>query len=152
MFSKQQARRDARRYRRRGLDATAQRMVDQLGGQGIDGATVLEVGGGIGAIEIELLRAGAARATNVELSDGYEDEARTLLTASSLDGRVERRLGDFVEQARTWSPRTSSSCTGWSAATRTRRPSSEPRPTALGGCWRSASRGTRAWPAPVSAC
>jgi 2-polyprenyl-3-methyl-5-hydroxy-6-metoxy-1,4-benzoquinol methylase len=99
IFSKKQARRDARRYRRRGLDATAQRMVDQLGGRGIGGATVLEVGGGIGAIEIELLRAGAARTTNVELSDGYEDEARTLLSAASLDGRAERRLGDFVEQA-----------------------------------------------------
>ena len=74
-------------------------MVDELRGRGIDGATVLEVGGGVGAIEIELLRAGAARATIVELSDGYEAEARTLLAASSLEGRVERRLGDFVEQA-----------------------------------------------------
>jgi SAM-dependent methyltransferase len=97
MFGKKQARRDARRFRRKGLDGTARRMVDDLAARGVDGASVLEVGGGVGGIEIELLRAGAARATNVELSPGYEDEARALLAESDLEGRVDRRVGDFVE-------------------------------------------------------
>ena len=63
---------------------------------GVDGARVLEGGGGIGAIQIELLEAGAAEATNVELSDAYEGEAESLLRERGLAGRVERRVGDFV--------------------------------------------------------
>jgi len=40
---------------------------------------LLEVGGGIQAIEIELLKAGMARAINVELTPTYEAAARELL-------------------------------------------------------------------------
>jgi magnesium-protoporphyrin O-methyltransferase len=96
VFSERQARRDARRYRRKGLDATAREMVDEIAGRGVNGANVLEVGGGVGAIELELLRAGAREATVVELSEAYDSEARALLTESGLEGRVERRHGDFV--------------------------------------------------------
>ena len=104
MFGKKQARRDARRFRRKGLDATARRLVDSLARRGLDGATVLEVGGGVGGVEIELLRAGAARVTNVELSPGYEDEARALLAEAGFESRVERRLGDFVDAAESLEP------------------------------------------------
>ena len=59
----------AGRYRKRGLDATEQRIVGFLVRRGVEGASVLEIGGGLGEIQIELLRAGAARATNLELVD-----------------------------------------------------------------------------------
>jgi len=62
----------------------------------VRGETVLEIGGGIGAIELELLAAGAERATSVELSSGYEEAARELLAERGLADRVERRLGDFA--------------------------------------------------------
>jgi magnesium-protoporphyrin O-methyltransferase len=57
---------------------------------------VLEIGGGVGEIQIELLRAGAARAANLELSPAYEDEAAELLRESGLQGRVERRIQDIA--------------------------------------------------------
>jgi magnesium-protoporphyrin O-methyltransferase len=57
---------------------------------------VLDVGGGIGAIELELLEAGAARATSIELSGGYEDAAGELIAERGLEDRVERRVGDFA--------------------------------------------------------
>jgi magnesium-protoporphyrin O-methyltransferase len=71
-------------------------MVDELTARGVAGASVLEVGGGVGAIEIELLRAGAGEASVVELSEAYDAEARALLAESGMAGRVERRHGDFV--------------------------------------------------------
>ena len=46
---------------------------------GLEGATVLEIGGGVGEIQIELLKSGAARAVNLELSPAYEAEATELL-------------------------------------------------------------------------
>jgi hypothetical protein len=86
----------AKRYRKKGLDATAQGMVEFLEGRGIEGATVLEIGGGVGEIQIELLKAGAAHAVNLELSPGYDEEAERLLHEASLEGRVDRRLHDIA--------------------------------------------------------
>ena len=95
-FSPRFARYLASRYRRRGLDRAARRMVEFLQQRGIEGATVLEVGGGVGEIQVELLRRGAARATNLELSPAYEAEAGELLRAAGLQGRAERRLHDIA--------------------------------------------------------
>jgi len=96
-FGARTARRDARRYRRDGLDDTAQRLVDELAARGVDGASVLEVGGGVGAIGLELLKRGAADVTVVELSHGYDDAALELAREAGAESRVERRHGDFVE-------------------------------------------------------
>jgi Methyltransferase domain len=92
------ARRDARRYRKRGLDDTAQRLVDELTARGAEGAAVLEVGGGVGAVDLELLKRGAERATIVEISHGYDEEALALVREAGAEGRIERKHGDFVEQ------------------------------------------------------
>jgi Methyltransferase domain len=92
------ARRDARRYRKRGLDHTAQRLVDELSARGVEGAAVLEVGGGVGAVDLELLKRGAERATVVELSHGYDDEALALAREAGVEAHIQRQHGDFVEQ------------------------------------------------------
>ncbi len=91
VFGAATARRDARRYRRHGLGGTARQLADWLAPLA-PGASVLEVGGGVGALQLELLKAGAARSVNVELSPEYEEEARELAGAAP----VERRIGDFV--------------------------------------------------------
>jgi magnesium-protoporphyrin O-methyltransferase len=96
-FNERFARRLAKRYRKRGLDKTAQRMVDYLRERGIEGATVLEIGGGVGEIQIELLKAGAARATNLELSPAYDGEAHALARENGVDDRAERRIHDIAE-------------------------------------------------------
>ena len=98
IFSKRAARRSAKRYREKGLDDTAEEIVEFLREHGVEGASVLEIGGGVGAIQLELLKVGAARATNLELSPEYEETARELIHERGLDDRVERRLGDVVQE------------------------------------------------------
>ena len=95
-FSKRFARRVARRYRKHGLGKTERVMVSYLESAGLAGATVLEVGGGIGELHVELLKRGAERAVNLELSPAYDEEARKLLAESGLEGRVERRMHDIA--------------------------------------------------------
>lgn len=90
------ARRVSRRYRQRGLDRTQRRLVGFLAERGIEGATVLEIGGGVGELQVELLRRGAERATNLEISENYETEAAALLRETGLAGRVTRRLHDIA--------------------------------------------------------
>jgi 2-polyprenyl-3-methyl-5-hydroxy-6-metoxy-1,4-benzoquinol methylase len=97
MFGRKPAEREARRFRKRGLRGSAKALAELVGE--VRDESVLEVGGGIGAIEIALLDAGATRATNVELATTYEDTARALLAERGLSERVDRRLGDFVAEA-----------------------------------------------------
>lgn len=90
------ARRRAKRYRRRGLDPTATRLVDYLAADGLQGATVLEIGGGVGEIGIELVRRGAASATCLELSPAYDDQARRAAEETGVGDRVRRRILDIA--------------------------------------------------------
>jgi hypothetical protein len=97
IFSERNARSDARRYRRRGLDDVSRLVVRLVRERGVSGRTLLEVGGGVGAIEIELLKAGLSRAVSVELTPTYEEEAGALLHEHGFDDRVERKVLDFAQ-------------------------------------------------------
>ena len=97
MFSKRFARRTARRYRRRGLSRSANALTGFLTERGIEGSTVLEIGGGVGHVQIELLRRGAVRAVNLEISTNYEAEADRLLEQAGVGDRVERRVLDIAQ-------------------------------------------------------
>ncbi len=96
VFGPRFARRVASRYRRRGLDRTATRMVAYLAERGVDGASVLEIGGGVGDIQIELLRRGASRSTNLELVDTYDAEAAALAGRAGVSDRMTRRQLDIA--------------------------------------------------------
>lgn len=96
VFGDRFARRVARRIRRRGLDPTRQRLVDFLAARGLEDASVLEIGGGIGEVHLELLRRGARQVTNLEISSSYEAEAARLLADSGFGDRVTRRRLDIA--------------------------------------------------------
>jgi len=95
MFNRRFASRDARRYRNRGLTGSARTLVELAGD--VRGKTVLDVGGGVGAIGLELIAEGAERATTVELSSGYDDAALDLAAERGVGNRVDRRVADVVE-------------------------------------------------------
>jgi hypothetical protein len=71
-------------------------MVEFLEESGIEGASVLEVGGGVGEIQIELFVRGASRSVSLELSPAYDEEAKTLLREAGFEERAERRLHDIA--------------------------------------------------------
>jgi magnesium-protoporphyrin O-methyltransferase len=92
-FDARFASRLAHRYRAEGLTPSAQLILSFAESLGLDGASVLEIGGGIGDIQLEALKRGAAHTTNVELSSAYEPEAARLLDEAGLQGRATRVLG-----------------------------------------------------------
>lgn len=97
VFTERQARWLRRRYERRGLGEPGRSMVDLVAARGLDGVTVLEIGGGVGELHVELLRRGAARATSVELTSSWDGEAERLLRDHGLEGRATRVCGDLVQ-------------------------------------------------------
>ncbi len=98
MFKPRFARRTLKRYRKKGLDKLERRMVASIPATALDGARVLEIGGGIGTIQAELLAAGAAQGEIVELVAAYEPYARELALEKGLAQRSTFRVADVLEQ------------------------------------------------------
>lgn len=70
-FGPETARRELRRFRRRGPNRSTQRLIDGVRAVGVDGASLLDIGGGVGAIHHTLLDAGATNALHVDVSPDY---------------------------------------------------------------------------------
>lgn len=96
-FNSKEAQRSVKNYRKKGLEPMAESMVSFLASEDVEGLGMLEVGGGIGAIEIELFKHGVSHAVNVEMSAGYDLAASTLAAEEGVADRIDRRIGDFVE-------------------------------------------------------
>ncbi len=71
-------------------------MVESAVEGGLEGARVLEIGGGIGAIQTELLEAGAERGEVVELVSAYEPYARELARERGFEERTSFRIADVL--------------------------------------------------------
>jgi len=98
-FRERLARRDADRYRRRGPDPMARSLVRRAAVRGVERASVLEIGGGVGQVMFELLKAGAASGEVVELVPSYAAHVRALAAEASVADRVSYRTADLVTDA-----------------------------------------------------
>jgi magnesium-protoporphyrin O-methyltransferase len=99
LFDRKTAAKELRRYRRKGPIRSTAALIALLKERGVENASLLDVGGGIGAIQHELLDAGAARAVDVDGSAAYLDAARE---EAERRGRADRHVfheGDFAEIA-----------------------------------------------------
>jgi magnesium-protoporphyrin O-methyltransferase len=98
MFTPRQARRSLKNLRKKGLGELERKMVAAAAGQGLEGARVLEIGGGIGALQAELLHEGAERGEVVEIVGSYEPYARELARERGLEERTSFRVADVLEE------------------------------------------------------
>jgi magnesium-protoporphyrin O-methyltransferase len=99
VFGERAARRRLERFRAKGPGGTTRMLLDALRAEGVAGLTLLDIGGGIGAIGFELLGAGVATATEVELSPAYVLAARDEAERQGVADRYACRAGDFVALA-----------------------------------------------------
>lgn len=88
--------RDLNRYHRKGPDATSRLLLDRLRGQISSGASLLDVGGGVGVLDFELLASGVSSATLVDASPAYLDAAGREAEARKIADRLHRVNGDFA--------------------------------------------------------
>ncbi len=95
-FDTARAETELARYHRKGPERTTRTLLDLLSKVPIEGASVLDVGGGIGIIGHELLRAGALSATHIEAAEAYSAAARTEASARGHSDRMHFQHGDFV--------------------------------------------------------
>ena len=99
IFDEATARRDRDRYHRDGPDRTTRLLLELLKPYRSSGSSVLDIGGGIGIVDLELLRAGAGHATLVDASTAYLAVARDEARRAGLLDRIDFVEGDFVRRA-----------------------------------------------------
>jgi len=96
VFDDRAARDELKSYREKGPDAQELELVSALAGEGLEGATVVDIGAGVGAIGHALVAAGASQVTDVDGSPAYlaaaHEEADRLGTAE----RWRFMEGDYV--------------------------------------------------------
>jgi SAM-dependent methyltransferase len=101
IFDGANAKHDVERYRKAGPDTTTRMLLDMIGARGVRGASVLDIGAGIGVIDHELLQAGAGHATLVDASAPSLEAARSEARRRGHLDRIEFVDGDFVSRAPT---------------------------------------------------
>jgi magnesium-protoporphyrin O-methyltransferase len=95
-FDERVAKNDLKRFRRRGPDAATRQILAALEkAHPPSGATLLDIGGGVGAIHHSLLEHGFDRAVQVDASAAYLGLARLEADRLGHGDRVEFRHGDF---------------------------------------------------------
>ena len=99
MFDEKMARRQLRHYRRKGPGKGTRELVDAVAGDGVEGRTFIDIGGGVGAIQHELMERGAAGGTSADASPAYLAAAKEEAEARGYAGRIRYVDGDFVERA-----------------------------------------------------
>ncbi len=99
VFKPRMARRSLDRHRKKGPDDLERRMLAAVSAGGLDGVRVLEIGGGIGTLQSELLEAGAAQGEVVELVAAWEPYALELARERGIAEQTSFRVADILESA-----------------------------------------------------
>ena len=98
-YNPKKAASELRKYREKGPIPSTKALIDAIVAEGVEGATVLDIGGGIGAVQHELLAAGAAQVTSVDASASYLEAAREEASRRGVEDRVTYLHGDFGDLA-----------------------------------------------------
>ena len=98
-FDQREADSELRRYRKGGPLKTTRMLIDAIKTRGVEGKTLLDIGGGVGVVQHELLKAGVGNCTSVDASMAYLQTARQEAERQGHTDRLLQRHGDFVDIA-----------------------------------------------------
>lgn len=98
-FNEKYVKKDLKRYRKKGIGKTTRWLIEAIQSAGIKESTLLDIGGGIGAIQHQLLRDGVQSASAVEISPAYLAAAKEEAGRIGLEDRIRFYRGDFIELA-----------------------------------------------------
>jgi hypothetical protein len=99
IFDQGTAERDLKAYRARGPGTTTRLLIEALKAAGIADRTLLDIGGGVGAIQHELLKDGVRSAIAIDASSAYLHTARQEAERQGHAHRIAYHQGDFVALA-----------------------------------------------------
>ncbi len=98
-FDKDTAKEELARIRKKGPARTTRWLVQAIKKRGVTGKTLLDIGGGVGAIQHQLLSCGVKTAIDVDAASAYLRTAEKEAKRLGFEGRVTYHHGNFVDLA-----------------------------------------------------
>lgn len=98
-FNRKYVAKELKKYRRKGPSKTTNMLLFALKAVGVEGTTLLDIGGGVGTIQYELLNAGTSKSINVEASTAYSEAAQEEALRQGYVERISFLHGNFVDLA-----------------------------------------------------
>lgn len=96
-FDDKTARKELRRYIKKGPKKSTRLLLDQIRKSDVSGKTLLDIGGGVGSITFELMRAGISRSVHVDASEAYLNTVKIEAQKRYLKDKIDFLYGDFTE-------------------------------------------------------
>ena len=96
MFDKKAARRTLKRYLKKGPSKTTYMLLKAIHKTEVKDMDFLDIGGGIGAIQCDLIKAGSSNGTSIETSPAYTDLVKEEIHKNNLDEIIDFKHGDFT--------------------------------------------------------
>ena len=98
-FDQKKATEELQKYLNEGPVKTTRMLIDALMAEGISEMTLLDIGGGIGAIQHELLKVGVSSCINAEASQAYVEATKEEANRQGHADKITHLHGDFVDLA-----------------------------------------------------
>jgi 2-polyprenyl-3-methyl-5-hydroxy-6-metoxy-1,4-benzoquinol methylase len=98
-FDEKKAAKELEKYRKKGPSNNTSMLIDELKAEGITGMTLLDIGGGVGTIQHELLNAGLTSCFNVEGSRAYVEATKEEAKRQGHADSITHLHGNFVDLA-----------------------------------------------------
>ncbi len=86
-------------YLKKGPGKQTRDLIEAIQKESIQGLTLIDIGGGVGAIQHALLKTGVEHAINVEASNAFLQAAQSEAQRRNLADRVSYHYGNFVDLA-----------------------------------------------------
>jgi 2-polyprenyl-3-methyl-5-hydroxy-6-metoxy-1,4-benzoquinol methylase len=99
LFNDQLVNKDLAQYRVKGPSQTTRLLTKALKEKEIQGLSLLDIGGGVGAVQYELLASGCQSAMDVDASKAYLHAAQEEAQRRGLAERISYQHGNFVDLA-----------------------------------------------------
>ncbi len=88
-----------KKYRKKGPSKTTTQLVEALQSEGVQGMTLLDIGGGVGAIQHTLIKSGVSAAVDVEGSLAYIEACKEEAERQGHASQIRHLLGNYVDLA-----------------------------------------------------
>lgn len=98
-FNDKTARKELKQYHKKGPWQSTQHLIDAIREYGVQDKTLMDVGGGIGAIQHELFKDGLGSAIQIEASQAYLNIIQQEAEEKGRADSTSTYQGDFVEMA-----------------------------------------------------
>lgn len=104
LFSQQYVNKELSRYRLKGPNKTTLLLTGAIQQAGVEGLTLLDIGGGVGLVQYALVEAGVQQVTSVDASTAYLFAARAEAERRGIIDHIRYLHGNFVDLAQEVEP------------------------------------------------